>query len=102
MRAKALIIAKNLNELIGKYEEIIQMKWNIRVGKELERSKSLKFNGSDFRNHFKMQYDTKVDNKSIVTYLDTMVLLKRLSEQLNEISDIEVFMEFLIKEPLIG
>jgi len=97
MEKSSVLLNLSLNELSNKFDEVIGFEWKIRKGSQEERSKGIRHYGIKFKNHFKTRFDRKIKDDEVVSYFDTMTLLKRLKTELSEeYKEIEIFMEFSI------
>jgi hypothetical protein len=95
--AQALIVGDNLEKLINEYSDNVRVKnWKIQRGSEQERSSGVIKYDTKIKRLINSQLNLNIDKKAIVSYYDTISILKRLHDQLENVKNIEVFMEFSI------
>ncbi|MBU1093581.1 MAG: hypothetical protein KKH01_03875 [Firmicutes bacterium] len=96
--SSVLLYEDSLVSLSNSIDQIVGFEgWNIRAGSLKERSGGVKFYGRKFKEHYKNQFSKEIENQDVISYFDTMSLLKRLSECLDEsVKDVAIFMEFSI------
>jgi hypothetical protein len=95
-RSSYLLHETSIENLSKSFDEIIGFKsWSLRKGSLDERSKGIKYFGKKFKDHFKTNLNRDIQDVEVISYFDTMTLLKRLDEKIS-IKEIQVFMEFSI------
>lgn len=95
-KAKALFHSMTIEELIFKYRAI-GFNWQIRKGTVEERYERIQGKYEDsFQKQFKETYQEDIKDTDLVSYLDTLSLMKTLEENLKDLIGIDVFMEYLI------
>jgi len=93
-KAKSLFHSISLSNLIAKYQDI-GFDWQIRKGSMEQRYSKVKGKYEEF---FVSQFKDieRIKNHDLIGFLDSLSLMKILHDQLTDLKNIDVSMEFLI------